>query len=137
MTKPDDKSRPVPADRVRAILQGELAKADDRIMILAPIVRGRKGEYRVELEKFARDGFVRARIDGDLCPLDWLKGLALWSGLPNGTATATSKPRPIMARPGSSPASTAQSSLDRADRAGRSARDRGRVGLGLARRQCG
>ncbi len=39
-------------------------------MILAPIVRGRKGEYRQELEKFARDGFVRARIDGDLCPLD-------------------------------------------------------------------
>ena len=35
-------------------------------MILAPIVRGRKGEYRQELEKFARDGFVRARIDGDL-----------------------------------------------------------------------
>ncbi|MBZ5659061.1 MAG: excinuclease ABC subunit UvrA [Acidobacteriia bacterium] len=55
---------------VRSILQGELAKTDDRIMILAPIVRGRKGEYRQELEKFARDGFVRARIDGDLCPLD-------------------------------------------------------------------
>jgi excinuclease ABC subunit A len=55
---------------VRAILQGELAKPDDRIMILAPIVRGRKGEYRQELEKLARDGFVRARIDGDLCPLD-------------------------------------------------------------------
>jgi excinuclease ABC subunit A len=55
---------------VRAILHGELAKPGDRIMILAPVVRGRKGEYRVELEKFARDGFVRARIDGDLCPLD-------------------------------------------------------------------
>ncbi len=55
---------------VRSILQGELAGPDDRIMILAPIVRGRKGEYRQELEKFARDGFVRARIDGDLCPLD-------------------------------------------------------------------
>jgi excinuclease ABC subunit A len=55
---------------VRSILQGELAKTGDRIMILAPIVRGRKGEYRVELEKFARDGFVRARIDGDLCQLD-------------------------------------------------------------------
>ena len=40
------------------------------MMILAPIVRGRKGEYRQELEKLARDGFVRARIDGDLCPLD-------------------------------------------------------------------
>jgi excinuclease ABC subunit A len=55
---------------VRAILHGELAKPGDRIMILAPVVRGRKGEYKVELEKFARDGFVRARIDGDLCPLD-------------------------------------------------------------------
>src|SRR3974390_781202 len=55
---------------VRTILTGELAKTDDRIMILAPFVRGRKGEYRQELEKFARDGFVRARIDGDLVPLD-------------------------------------------------------------------
>ena len=55
---------------LRAILHGELAKTDDRIMILAPIVRGRKGEYRQELEKLARDGFVRARIDGELCPLD-------------------------------------------------------------------
>src|ERR1700719_762202 len=55
---------------VRSILHGELAKPGDRIMILAPVVRGRKGEYRAELEKFARDGFVRARIDGDLCPLD-------------------------------------------------------------------
>jgi excinuclease ABC subunit A len=55
---------------VRSILQGEVAKSGDRVMILAPIVRGRKGEYRQELEKLARDGFVRARIDGDLCPLD-------------------------------------------------------------------
>ena len=55
---------------VRSILQGELAKSGDRVMILAPIVRGRKGEYRQELERLARDGFVRARIDGDLCPLD-------------------------------------------------------------------
>jgi len=55
---------------VRSILQGELAKSGDRVMILAPIVRGRKGEYRQELEKLARDGFVRARIDGDLTPLD-------------------------------------------------------------------
>ena len=55
---------------VRAILQGELAKSGDRVMILAPIVRGRKGEYRQELEKLARDGFLRARIDGELFPLD-------------------------------------------------------------------
>ena len=42
----------------------------ERVMILAPIVRGRKGEYRKELEKLARQGFVRARVDGVLRPLD-------------------------------------------------------------------
>jgi excinuclease ABC subunit A len=55
---------------VQAILQGELCKPDDRIMILAPIVRGRKGAYRKELEKLAQDGFVRVRINEELLPLD-------------------------------------------------------------------
>src|ERR1700757_167342 len=55
---------------VQSILHGELCKADDRIMILAPIVRGRKGAYRKELEKLAQDGFVRVRINGELLPLD-------------------------------------------------------------------
>jgi excinuclease ABC subunit A len=45
-------------------------RADERVMILAPIVRGRKGEYRKDLEKLARQGFLRARIDGELYPLD-------------------------------------------------------------------
>jgi excinuclease ABC subunit A len=45
-------------------------KGSDRIMILAPIVRGRKGEFKKELEKLARDGYVRARIDGALHSLD-------------------------------------------------------------------
>ncbi len=45
-------------------------KSQDRVMILAPIVRGRKGEYKKELEKLARQGFVRARIDGVLRSLD-------------------------------------------------------------------
>src|SRR4030088_2930262 len=53
------------------ILQQVLAmKQDERIMILAPIVRGRKGEYKKELEKLARQGFTRARIDGVLRGLD-------------------------------------------------------------------
>src|SRR3712207_3319132 len=39
-------------------------------MILAPVVRGRKGEFKKELEKLAKDGFLRARIDGDLASLD-------------------------------------------------------------------
>jgi len=45
-------------------------KPKERVMILAPIVRGRKGEYKKELEKLARQGFVRARIDGVLRSLD-------------------------------------------------------------------
>ena len=44
-------------------------------MILAPIVRGRKGAYRKELEKLAQDGYVRARINGELVPLDETSGL--------------------------------------------------------------
>jgi excinuclease ABC subunit A len=55
---------------VQSILHGEICKPDDRIMILAPIVRGRKGAYRKELEKFAQDGYVRVRINGELFPLD-------------------------------------------------------------------
>src|SRR5258708_2155747 len=55
---------------VQAILNGDLCKVDDRIMILPPIVRGRKGAYRKELEKLAQDGYVRVRIDGELYPLD-------------------------------------------------------------------
>jgi excinuclease ABC subunit A len=43
---------------------------ENRIMVLAPVVRGRKGEYRKDLEKLARQGFVRARIDGVLRSLD-------------------------------------------------------------------
>jgi excinuclease ABC subunit A len=41
----------------------------DRVMILAPIVRGRKGEFKKELEKIAKD-FTRARIDGEMRQLD-------------------------------------------------------------------
>src|SRR5947209_5115593 len=52
------------------ILQQILAlKQEERIMILAPIVRGRKGEYKKELEKL-RQGYVRVRIDGVLRSLD-------------------------------------------------------------------
>jgi excinuclease ABC subunit A len=42
----------------------------ERVMILAPIVRGRKGEFKKQLQALARSGFVRARIDGVLHSLD-------------------------------------------------------------------
>ncbi len=39
-------------------------------MVLAPVVRERKGEYRKELAEWAQQGFVRARIDGVVRRLD-------------------------------------------------------------------
>ncbi len=40
-----------------------------KFQVLAPIVRGRKGEYRKELLEMRRAGYVRARIDGKLVDL--------------------------------------------------------------------
>ena len=40
-----------------------------RIQVLAPIVRGRKGEFVKQLEQFEKEGFVRARIDGETVEL--------------------------------------------------------------------
>src|SRR5690348_8782863 len=45
-------------DRVKAMPEGT------RLYVLAPIVRGRKGEYRKELMDFLKKGFQRAKIDG-------------------------------------------------------------------------
>jgi excinuclease ABC subunit A len=39
-------------------------------MVLAPIVRGRKGEFRKTFEQLARQGWTRARVDGHLRSLD-------------------------------------------------------------------
>ncbi|MBQ3668536.1 MAG: excinuclease ABC subunit UvrA [Clostridia bacterium] len=46
-----------------------------RIMILAPLVRGRKGEYTTLLEDMARRGYVRCRIDGVMYELSDLPSL--------------------------------------------------------------
>ena len=41
-----------------------------RLYLLAPVVRGRKGEYRKELADYHRKGFSRVRIDGEIYDLD-------------------------------------------------------------------
>src|SRR6266576_3775818 len=46
------------ADRILALPQGT------RLYLLAPIVRGRKGEYRKELAELQKKGFQRAKVDG-------------------------------------------------------------------------
>ncbi|HEY0003172.1 MAG TPA: excinuclease ABC subunit UvrA [Pyrinomonadaceae bacterium] len=62
---------PITRQSVEQIVQNVLALPEgERVMILAPIVRGRKGEFRKELEKLAKEGFLRARIDGELLSLD-------------------------------------------------------------------
>jgi excinuclease ABC subunit A len=53
---------------VLALPSGDTGLA--RIMILAPIVRGRKGEFKKDLEKLARQGFLSARVDGVIRSLD-------------------------------------------------------------------
>lgn len=40
-----------------------------RLQVLAPIVRDRKGEYKKELKQMLREGFIRARIDGQMADL--------------------------------------------------------------------
>lgn len=51
-------------ENIRELPDGE------RVMVLAPIVRGRKGEFKKELEKLLKEGFIRARIDGEMRSLD-------------------------------------------------------------------
>jgi excinuclease ABC subunit A len=51
-------------DQVQSIPVGK------KIMILSPIARGRKGEFKKELLDMRRKGFVRVRIDGEVRSLD-------------------------------------------------------------------
>jgi excinuclease ABC subunit A len=51
-------------DQVLALPEGE------RLMLLAPVVSARKGEYQRLLAELHAQGFVRARIDGEICELD-------------------------------------------------------------------
>ena len=43
---------------------------ETRIQILAPVVRGRKGEYREVFEQIRRDGYIRVRVDGKILEVD-------------------------------------------------------------------
>jgi excinuclease ABC subunit A len=50
-------------DKVLELPEGE------KLMLLAPVVQGRKGEHTKLLENLSAQGFIRARIDGEVCDL--------------------------------------------------------------------
>ena len=58
---------------VDAILEGPEGR---RIQILAPLVRGRKGEYKEVFAEARREGFVRVRVDGEVYDLESVPRLA-------------------------------------------------------------
>ncbi len=51
-------------DRVMQLPEGT------RAYLLAPVVQGRKGEYRKELAQWQKEGFTRVRIDGEFYPIE-------------------------------------------------------------------
>src|ERR1700729_4251265 len=68
--------RPIAGQSAEQIIDQVMQLEDGtRFMVLAPIVRGRKGEYGKQLEELRGEGFTRAKIDGELRRLD--EGIAL------------------------------------------------------------
>jgi excinuclease ABC subunit A len=63
--------RPIARQSTEQIVQRVMSLTpEDRVMILAPIVRGRKGEFKKEMEKLVQQGYARARVDGELVNLE-------------------------------------------------------------------
>ncbi len=63
--------RPIQAQTVTQMVDQILALEEGtRIHLLAPIIRGRKGEHRDLLERVRAQGFIRARIDDEMVELD-------------------------------------------------------------------
>jgi excinuclease ABC subunit A len=63
--------KPITRQSAEQIVQRVMALTpDDRVMIMAPIVRGRKGEFKKEMENLVQHGFSRGRVDGELVNLE-------------------------------------------------------------------
>ncbi len=69
--------RPIESQTVQQMVDAVLAFPEgERIFVLAPVVRGRKGEYRKLFLDLLREGFVRARVDGKVVELEGIADLA-------------------------------------------------------------
>ncbi|UJR64480.1 excinuclease ABC subunit UvrA [Dickeya zeae] len=61
---------PLDAQTVSQMVDNVLSQPEGkRLMLLAPIVKERKGEHTKTLENLATQGYIRARIDGEVCDL--------------------------------------------------------------------
>jgi len=59
--------RPIASQTVQQMTDRVLSLGEGvRVQVLAPVVRGRKGAYKKELDTFRQQGFVRVRVDGTL-----------------------------------------------------------------------
>ncbi|HYB57155.1 MAG TPA: excinuclease ABC subunit UvrA, partial [Alphaproteobacteria bacterium] len=67
---------PIESQTVSQMVDRMLAmKEGTRLLLLAPIVRGRKGEYRKELQELQKRGFTRVKVDGKLYDIDAVPAL--------------------------------------------------------------
>lgn len=85
----DDKGkvcgRPIESQSATQIIDRVMAMADGtRLMVLAPVIRGKKGHHKEVFAAMIRQGFVRARLDGETIDLRELK---------DGTPLTTKKQR--------------------------------------------
>lgn len=65
-----DHDIPLAAQTVSQMVDNVLAQpVDRRMMLLAPVVKDRKGEHVKLLDNLASQGYIRARIDGEVCDL--------------------------------------------------------------------
>lgn len=62
--------RPIERQTVDQICDRIMERGGAKLQLLAPIVRGRKGEYRKEFEQLKRAGYARVRVDGSNYTLD-------------------------------------------------------------------
>jgi excinuclease ABC subunit A len=70
--------RPIVAQSVQQMARQLLElPSDTRLMILAPVIRDRKGEHQGILDEIRRQGFVRVRVDGNVLDIDEAAGLDL------------------------------------------------------------
>ena len=73
-----DHNYPLEAQTVGQMVDQVLAQPEDkRLMLLAPVIRERKGEHAQVFEQLRAQGFVRVRVDGEIYEIDAVPTLAL------------------------------------------------------------